>query len=324
MSIKAAAVTHFNASDPAEALEVILIDDPAENLPDGWTVVDVKAATINHHDVWSLRGVGLRAEQLPIVLGTDAAGVTAEGREVIVFPAVGSNRPEDAAFAPERRTILSEKYNGTFASKLAIPESNLVDKPINLTFEEAAALPTAWLTAYNLVFGTADLKPGQTVLVQGASGGVSSAAIALAAAAGIVVYATGRTQAKRDYALSLGAKEAVENGARLPVRVDAVIETVGAATWKHSIRSVRDHGVIAIAGATTGDGPAEFSHIFFRDLTIRGTTGGSISQLRDLVRFVEEKDLHPHIDRILPLDRAADGFRVVEAGDHFGKVVIQP
>src|SRR5207249_3495080 len=132
---------------------------------------------------------------------------------------------------------------------------NLVPKPADLSFAEVACLPTAWLTAYRMLFANSGLRPGQTVLVQGASGGVATACIALGRAAGYRVWATARTEAKQEAAVRLGAHQAFLSGTRLPERVDAVMETIGAATWSHSLKSLRPGGRIVICGATSGPNP---------------------------------------------------------------------
>src|SRR3954452_24281127 len=144
--------------DPLSALEVG--ERPSPGLPAGWGRVHVRGASLNHHDVWSLRGIGLPAERLPMILGCDAAGVAADGREVIVHALVGD--PDwrgDEALDPQR-TILSEFHPGTLAERIAVPRHNLVPKPEALSFEQAACLPTAYLTAYRMLFTRSDLQPG--------------------------------------------------------------------------------------------------------------------------------------------------------------------
>src|SRR3954463_8285048 len=241
----AAYAARVDADDPLSALEVG--ERPEPSAPEGWATVSVRAASLNHHDVWALRGVALSAEQTPMVLGGDAAGVDEDGNEVIVHSVIGD--PDagggDETYDP-RRSLLSEKYDGTFAEQVVVPRRNLLPKPKELSFEEAACLPTAWLTAYKMLFSRSGTRPGDTVLVQGAGGGVATAAIVLARAAGLRVYATSRDAGKRQRALELGAHAVVEPGARLPERVDAVIETVGAATWSHSVRSLRPGGTLVI------------------------------------------------------------------------------
>ena len=210
----------------------------------------------NHHDLWSLRGVGLKPEQLPMILGGDAAGELDDGTPVIVHEVIGDPAAGggDETLDP-RRTLLSELHPGTLAEYVAVPGRNVVTKPDELSFEEAACLPTAWLTAYRMLATKSGLRVGDTVLIQGAGGGVATAAIQLADVLGFRVWVTSRDEAKRARALELGAAEAFETGARLPERVDAVIETVGEATWSHSLRSLRPGGTIVVSGATSGPNP---------------------------------------------------------------------
>jgi len=317
----AATVARFSPDSPLDGLEVG--DRPEPDEREHWSTVEVRAAALNHHDLWSLRGVGLRPEQLPMILGTDAAGVAPDGTEVVVHGVIGA---DGHGVGPrEQRSLLSERYPGTLAERVAVPTANLVPKPSELTFVEAACVPTAWLTAYRMLFTTAALAPGDRVLVQGAGGGVASAATILGAAAGLEVVVTSRTPAKRTRALGLGAAHAVEPGARLPFRVDAVIETVGQATWAHSVRSVRPGGTIVVAGATTGDAPpAELTRIFFTELTVRGVTMGSREDLAALLNFLVRSGVRPPIDQVIPLTEARAGLARLESGEQFGKVVLVP
>ncbi|MBB6173182.1 NADPH:quinone reductase-like Zn-dependent oxidoreductase [Nocardiopsis mwathae] len=307
--------------DPLSGLEAGERPDPEAR--DGWTTVTVRAAALNHHDIWSLKGVGLPAERLPMVLGCDAAGIDEDGREVIVHSVIGD---PDAGGGDEtrdpRRSLLSEVHDGTFAEKVAVPRRNLVPKPAELSFEEAACLPTAWLTAYRMLFEKARLEPGSTVLVQGAGGGVNSALIRMASAAGHRVYATSRSEAKRERARALGAYAAVETGERLPEKADAVFDNVGAATWGHSVRSLRPGGRIITCGATSGDAPpAELTRVFFLQLQVIGSTMGTRDQLKRVAEYCARTGIRPEIDRVLPLANAKDGFAAMEQGDVFGKIV---
>jgi NADPH:quinone reductase-like Zn-dependent oxidoreductase len=296
---------------------------PAPEVPEGWTTVSVKAASLNHHDVWSLRGVGLKQDHLPMILGCDAAGHDEDGNEVLVHAVVSD--PDwlgDETLDPGR-SLLSERFQGTFAEKVAVPRGNVVPKPKGLSFEEAACLPTAWLTAYRMLFTQADLKPGDSVLVQGAGGGVATALITLARAGGLRVFATSRDEEKRKRAIDLGAHEAVESGARLPQRVDAVFETVGAATWSHSLKSLKPGGTVVISGATSGPNPdsTELNRIFFLQLRVHGSTMGTRDELRRLAAFLDLTGARPLIDRTLPLSEAREGFAAMAEGTVFGKVV---
>jgi NADPH:quinone reductase-like Zn-dependent oxidoreductase len=308
----------IDKDEPLKGLE--LGERPEPVAPAGWAVVRLRAAALNHHDLWSLRGVGLPEERLPMILGCDGAGVDEDGNEVVVHAVVG----ESGRGVPdgERPSILTERYQGTFAERVAVPRWNLLPKPAALSFEQAACLPTAWLTAYRMLFTRSATRPGDTILVQGAGGGVASALIVLGRAAGYRVWVTSRTEAKCARALELGAHAAFESGGRLPERVDAVMETVGAATWAHSVASVREEGTIVISGATSGPNPpAALTRIFFHQLRVVGSTMGSREELAGLLRFCEVTGVRPVIDSVRPLAEAADGFAGMAAGDLVGKVV---
>lgn len=310
-----------SADDPLGGL--VVGERPEPEVPVGWARVHVRAASLNHHDVWSLRGVGLPRERLPMILGCDAAGVDDDGDEVIVHGVVASpDWSGDETFDP-RRSLLSELYQGTFAEQVVVPRRNLVPKPAGLPFEQAACLPTAWLTAYRMLFTNSGVQPGGTILVQGAAGGVATALVQLGSAAGYRMWVTSRDEARGEQALAAGAELAFASGARLPERVDAVMETVGAATWSHSVNSLRPGGRIVISGATSGDAPAkaELTKIFFKQLSVVGSTMGTREELERLARLVVAKGIEPQIDETLPLAGAADGFERMIAGRVSGKVV---
>jgi NADPH:quinone reductase-like Zn-dependent oxidoreductase len=316
----AAYANDFKPDDPLSALEIG--ERPEPEVPNGWTTVEVKATSLNHHDLWSLRGVGLKREQLPMILGCDAAGLDSDGNEVIVHSVITADDWHGDDTLDPKRSLLSERHQGTFAERVTVPKRNVIPKPKELAFEQAACLPTAWLTAYRMLFTRGEVLPGQTILVQGVSGGVSTAAIALAGAAGVRVWATGRDEAKRQKAIELGADQAFEPGARLPERVDAVMENTGQATWSHSVKSLKPGGRIVVCGATTGDAPpAELTRVFFLQLSVIGSTMGTREELERLMRFCVEKDLRPVIDSTMPLSEARAGFQKMLAGEMFGKLV---
>jgi NADPH:quinone reductase-like Zn-dependent oxidoreductase len=322
--VLAAYAARQDADDPLTGLEVGEIDPP--EVPADWVRVSVKAAAVNHHDLWSLRGVGLPADRLPMVLGCDAAGVTDDGREVIVHAVVGGTPglSGDETLDP-KRSLLSERYPGTLAGSVAVPAANLVDKPADLAWEHAGSLSTAWLTAYRMLFGKAGLRPGQTVLVQGAGGGVSTAAIALGAAAGLRVWVTSRDGAKRERAVALGADQAFETGARLPERVDAVVETVGDATFDHSLKAVRPGGRVVVAGSTSGGRTTlDLQRLFFLQVEVLGSTMGSLAELKALVAFLATTGIRPQVEATYPLADAREAFAAMAAGDVFGKLVLTP
>jgi NADPH:quinone reductase-like Zn-dependent oxidoreductase len=162
------------------------------------------------------------------------------------------------------------------------------------------------------------------VLVQGASGGVATACISMARAAGLRVFATARTEAKQAFARQIGAHDAFPSGARLPERVDAVLETVGEATWGHSLRSLKPGGRVVISGATSGPNPpADLNRVFFLQLQVIGSTMGTRTELAELIAFLQATGLRPHIDRTLPLEQAADGLAAMDAGEVTGKIVLE-
>ena len=306
--------------DPLSGLETG--DRPEPEPREGWTTVTVKAASLNHHDLWSLRGVGLAEDRLPMILGCDAAGVDEDGNEVVVHAVISDPDWRGDETLDPARSLLSERHQGTFAERVAVPRRNLVPKPPELSFEEAACLPTAWLTAYRMLFTRAGLAPGATVLVQGAGGGVASALVALGRAAGLRMWATSRAEEKRAQALELGADQAFEPGARLPERVDAVMETVGEATWSHSLKSLKPGGTLVVSGATTGFAPpAELNRVFFLQLSVVGSTMGTRDELARLIRLCADTGVRPVIAATHRLDEARAGFEAMLAGSLFGKVV---
>nr|WP_196789170.1 zinc-binding dehydrogenase [Streptomyces caniscabiei] len=305
---------------------LVLRDVPEPTPRPGWSRVRVVASSLNMHDVWTLRGVGHPPDRLPIVLGCDAAGYDDDGNEVIVHPVLGD---PDAGRGDETldpgRALLSERHDGAFAEYLTVPARNLVPKPSWLSFDEAACLPVAWTTAYRMLFTQARITAGDRVLVQGAGGGVASAAIRLALAAGAVVYATSRSADKRAEAVSWGARAAVAPGERLPERVDVVIETVGEATWSHSLKSLRPGGTVVIAGATSGmNPPADLGRIFYLQQRVLGSTGGTRAELLALLRLMEATGVRPVIDRTLPLAEIHKGFQLMIDGGLTGKLVVHP
>jgi NADPH:quinone reductase-like Zn-dependent oxidoreductase len=317
----AVTAARFSPDDPLSALES---GDHAEpSPPDGWTTISVKATALNHHDVWTLRGVGIRADRLPMILGCDAAGIDTAGNEVVVHSVVSD---PGAAISDETldpsRSLLSERFDGTFAERVAVPSRNLVPKPAALSFADAACLPTAYLTAFRMLFEKSGAEPGSTILVQGAGGGVATALILLGSAAGYRIWVTSRSEAKRERAVELGADQAFPTGARLPERVDVVMETVGEATWSHSLKALRPGGRIVVSGATSGMmPPADLARVYFLQLSVVGSTMGTRDQLGRLVKFCDQTGVRPLIDRVLPLSQARDGLAAMINGELFGKVV---
>ncbi|MBM7808141.1 NADPH:quinone reductase-like Zn-dependent oxidoreductase [Geodermatophilus bullaregiensis] len=318
--MRAVFVSSPSPDDPLSVLEVG--DRPEPEVPDGWTTVQVKAVSLNHHDLFSLRGIGLPQERMPMILGTDAAGLDEHGNEVVVHGVVATPEWTGDETLDPRRTLFSELHQGTMAERVAVPRRNVLPKPAELSLAEAACLPTAWLTAYRMLFVKSGLRPGHTVLVQGASGGVATALTVLGKAAGFRVWVTGRSEEKRRAALDLGAEQAFETGARLPERVDGVMETVGEATWSHSVKSLKPGGVIVTSGATTGFNPgAELNRVFFTQLSVIGSTMGTRDELEALMRMCAATGVRPVVDVELPLEQARDGFARMLEGRTAGKIV---
>ena len=304
---------------------LVLGDVPIPEPQPGWTRVRVRAASLNPHDVWTLRGVGHPPERIPTILGVDGSGTTDDGREVVFYSVFGD--PDrghgDETFDPDR-AVLTETIDCTLAEYIVLPDENLVDKPDFLSFEEAAAIGAVWSTAYRMLFTRGGVKAGDRVLVQGANGGVAGAAIRLAAAAGATVYATARTEAKRRYALGAGAHVALESGARVPERVDVVIETIGEATWSHSLRALRPGGTIVIAGATSGAmPPADLQRIFYKQLSIVGSVMSTRAEFEDLLGMLGRTGIRPSIDSVISFDEIPAGFQKLIDGGVQGKIVVR-
>ena len=335
-------------------------DDPLANLAvgdlpgpvprPGWARVKVRVASLNHHDIWTLRGVSSSEVIPPQILGCDAAGEVDEyGGEpppvapalwarVVVYPIVTCGQcaaclAEDPLGCRSFRMLSEAPLGGALAEYLEIPVTNLVALPAQVSFADAACLPTAYLTAYRALFVRAGLRPGMSVLVQGASGGVATACILLGRLAGLTVYATSRDEAKRAFAVDLGAEAAfpVERqtartvvGATGGIGVDAVVDTVGEPTWDLSLRAVRPGGVVVVPGSTGGPNPpAQLNRIFFRSLTVAGTTMGTRGELRRLVDLTATGALRPLIGSTHPLREAAAAFAEMAGGDLRGKIVLE-
>jgi NADPH:quinone reductase-like Zn-dependent oxidoreductase len=334
--------------DPVANLEVG--EQPEPEARPGWAVLRVEAASLNHHDLWTLKGLSSHPITPPQILGCDAAGTIAAygpdppeqvppaGSAVLAHAVIGCGRCPVCLAGEElfctRLALLSDApYPGTLAEFVAVPAANLIPRPEAISAAEAACLPTAYLTAYRMLFTRARLQPGHSVLVQGASGGVATAAILLARAAGVAVIATSRDPTKRRQAIDLGATAALapdrealsEIQALSGGGVDAVIETVGEPTWELSVRSLRPGGAVVVAGATGGDRPPlQLRRIFWRQLAILGSTMGTRAELGRLVQFCLHSGVRPLIDRTFPLSRAAEAFAALAAGERRGKLVILP
>ncbi|GAA5338143.1 zinc-binding dehydrogenase [Thermus antranikianii] len=310
--------------------------------------IRVKAAALNHLDIWVRKGVASPKLPLPHILGADASGVVdavgpgvtgfAPGDEVVVNPGLSCGHCERCLAGEDnlcpRYEILGEHRFGAYAEYLIVPEVNLLKKPQNLSFEEAAAIPLTFLTAWQMVVDKLQVRPGEDVLVMAAGSGVSVAAIQIAKLFGARVIATASSEEKLRKAKELGADETVNyTHPDWPKEVrrltggkgaDKVVDHTGALYFEGVIRATANGGRIAIAGASSGyEGTLPFAHVFFRQLSILGSTMGSKSRLFPILRFVEQGKLKPVVGQVLPLEEAAEGHRLLEERRVFGKVVLR-
>lgn len=310
--------------------------------------VRLKAAALNHLDVWVRKGVASPKLPLPHVLGADGSGVVdavgpgvegfAPGDEVVINPGLSCGRCERCLAGEDnlcpRYQILGEHRHGTYAEYVVLPEANLAPKPKNLSFEEAAAIPLTFLTAWQMVVDKLGVRPGDDVLVMAAGSGVSVAAIQIAKLFGARVIATAGSEDKLRRAKALGADETVNyTHPDWPKEVrrltggkgaDKVVDHTGALYFEGVIKATANGGRIAIAGASSGyEGTLPFAHVFYRQLSILGSTMASKSRLFPILRFVEEGKLKPVVGQVLPLEAAAEGHRLLEERRVFGKVVLQ-
>jgi len=330
--------------------EVVNLEDLPDPRPGpGEVLVGVRAAALNHLDLWVRKGwPGLKLA-FPHVLGADMAGVVLEvgpgvegrraGDEVVVSPGQGCGHCGRCLSGEEnlcrRYAIFGEHVPGGQADRIAVPARNVLPKPAALSFEEAAAVPLVFMTAWHALVVRARVRPGETVLVQAAGSGVGSAAVQIAKLHGARVVATAGSDAKLEKARALGADETVnyetqdfvQEVKRLTDRrgVDVVFEHVGKKTWEGSLLSAALGGRIVTVGATTGyDPPTDLRHVFYRQLSVLGSTMGTTGELVEVLRFVAEGKLRPVVDRVLPLAdaRVAQGLLADRA--QFGKIVLKP
>lgn len=309
---RAAVATKFDPDSPLDGVDVVELPDTSPE--PNWIPVQVRAAAVNHHDIWTLRGVMSHPVDPPAPLGTDAAGIAPDGSEVIVHGVVATR---------EQQRLLSEGVNGALAERVWVPAANLVPKPGYLSWEQAACLPTAWLTAWHMIVSAARAAPGEVLLVQGATGGLATAAIQIGTAMGLRVTATSRTAAGIEWANSLGA-EGVETGSRLGRKADVIVDGVGAVTAEHSQRSLAFGGRWVVAGVTTGNKvQVDLSRWFWRQLQLIGVTMGSRHELEQVLAFLEATGTRPKVGAVYHgIDAAPQALEALLAGTVPGKHVV--
>ncbi len=315
----------------------------------GEVLIEVKAASINHIDIFLRRGMPGIKVPMPKIVGSDAAGIVRElgadvaglgvGQRVTINPGISCGRCEFCASGFGSQCVsygmVGENTDGTYAQLLKVPAHIVLPIPDSLTFEEAAAAPLVFLTAWSMMVSKGNLRPGEDVLILGAGAGVGTAAIQIAKMAGCRVFATASSSDKLERARQLGADFLINyNEEEFDKRirelthkrgVDVVVDYIGADTWVRSLRSARRGGRVLTCGATTGFAPqTDLRQVFFRQLQVVGSTMGSHREFLDVMKCVFRGQLKPVIDRVLPLAEARKGHEWIESRSVFGKIVLAP
>jgi NADPH:quinone reductase-like Zn-dependent oxidoreductase len=321
---------------PPEALRVEEVADPRP--APGEVTLEIKAASLNHLDLWVRKGLPI--VKYPIIPGCDAAGIVREtGQRALLNPSLSCGTCEYCASGEKplclRYSVYGEHRDGTDAQLLCVPPENLIPFPDRISFEEAAAAPLVFLTAWRMLITRGRLQPAEEVLIWSAGAGVGTACIQFAKLAGARVIATASTEEKCAKLKELGA-DVVLNHAREDVLqcvrkitgkrgVDLVVDYIGKETWAKSLQCVRRGGRIVTCGATSGHDPAEdLRQIFYRQLEIIGCTMGNNKELQDALRPLFEGKVRPVIDRVFPLKDVAEGHRRLESRLAFGKILLRP
>jgi NADPH:quinone reductase-like Zn-dependent oxidoreductase len=328
---------------------LLLEERPVPAPGPGEVRVAVAAVGVNHLDTWVRRGVPGHTFPLPLVLGSDASGVVdalgpgaagcKPGDEVVVLPGVSCGACESCQSGMDQLCrgyrILGEARDGTAAGFVCVPAANVAPKPENLTMPEAASICLVFQTAWHMLARRAELRAGETVLVHAGLSGVGSAAVQIAKLLGAQVIATAGGPEKCARVLALGADHAIDSKSQdfaAEVRrltgkagVEVVFEHVGAATFGGSVQSLARGGRLVTCGATTG-GNVEVSlhRLFFKSLSLLGSTMGSKGDLRRLLRLFGHGRLRPVLDRVLPLSQVAQAHRLLEERRSLGKVALVP
>jgi len=330
-----------------EVLSMQEVPDPRAGA--GEVVVRVRAVALNHLDIWVRKGWPGLSLQMPHILGADVAGVVEEagpglkgvqvGDEVLLNPGVSCGRCEQCLQGEDNLCrhygILGEHLAGGYAELVVVPAANLLPKPAGLSHEQSACIPLVFLTAWHALLSRARLRAGETVLVHAAGSGVGSAAVQIAKLVGATVIATAGSDAKCERALGLGADHAINYERSDFLRdvkaltgrrgVDVVFEHTGKTTWERSLLALVNGGRLVTVGATTGYDPTtDLRHVFYRQLSVLGSTMGSKGELFEILRFVEAGKLRPVMDRALPLADAAAAQDALSRREQFGKLVLVP
>jgi NADPH:quinone reductase-like Zn-dependent oxidoreductase len=314
--------------------EVLRYEDAPDPVADaGEVLIELRAASLNHLDLWVRKG--LPSVPKPRILGADGAGVVAALGEGVDGPAVGERVVINPGIEHgDRITVIGEHTDGTHAELIAVPAASVHALPDGISFEDAAAFPLVFETAYRMLVTRARLEAGDWVLVWGIGGGVATAALAIAKALGARVLVTSSSDAKLDRARDLGA-DATVNHATGDVAaavkeatdgrgVDLVVEHVGEATWKTSLQVVRAGGSIVVCGATSGPNPPAALHrVWWKQLTIYGSTMGTSEDFAGAFELVKSGRARPVVDEVFPLAEARAAHERLEAGEQLGKIVLR-
>lgn len=326
-----------------------LVDLPEPKVAARGVLVRVKATALNHLDIWVRRGWAGLSLDFPHILGSDIAGVVEKvgpevddlkpGTQVLVNPGLSCGACERCLFGEDNLCrsyhIIGEHVNGGYAEYVSVPRQNILPMPSNLSFEEAACLPLTFLTSWTMLTRRAALRPGETILVHAAGSGVGSAAVQIAKLLGATVIATASTEQKLQKAKELGADHVINYTThdflaevkRLTQKrmVDVVFEHVGASTFEKSVACLPYGGRLVTCGASAGyDVKLDLRVLFYKRISLLGSTMGSKGELFRVLKLVEEGRLKPVLDRALPLAQAADAHRLLEQRAQFGNVVLVP
>jgi NADPH:quinone reductase-like Zn-dependent oxidoreductase len=314
--------THAAPDDPLAALRIG--EQPDSDIPEGWVRVKISHASLNRHDIFTLQGISGHPEGItyPIILGNDAAGFLDDGTPVVIYPMMGSDDWRGDETLDPKWHIPSEFIHGTFADYTVIPKRNAITLPKSLSPLHASVLGTAWLTAYRALFTKSGLQAGDTVLIQGATGGMATALIQLGRAAGFEIWTTSRSEEGRAQAKALGAHQAFRSNEPLPRKVPAVIDNIGADSWAHSMSSLARGGTLVTVGGTTGfDMALNLLPVIADQLTITGSIMGTLDDMKNMMNLIAQAEIKPEIGAVLPMERADEAFRAMWEGRTRGKTV---
>jgi NADPH:quinone reductase-like Zn-dependent oxidoreductase len=314
--------THADPNDPLAALKIG--ERPEPHVPEGWLRVKISHASLNRHDLFTLRGISGHPEGItyPIILGNDGAGTLDDGTPVVIYPVMGSDDWRDDETLDPKWHIPSEFVHGTFADYAVVPRRNAIPLPNTLSPLRASVLGTAWLTAYRALFTKSGLRAGETVLVQGATGGMATALIQLGRAAGFEVWVTSRTEEGRALARALGAHQTFSSNESLPRKVSAIVDNIGSATWAHSMSSLARGGTLVATGGTTGmEVSLNLLPMISNQLTISGSIMGTLDDMQNMMSLIARAGIEPEIGAVLPMERAEEALRAMWEGRTRGKSV---